>query len=445
MPLHIRLALLPLLAGVMLAATPVMGQDLGLSAEAEALVAAVEPKVIEMRRDFHRHPELSNREVRTAQKIAERLEALGIEVQTGVAHTGVVGLLRGGRPGPVLALRADMDALPVTERTDVPFASKEKAVFNGQEVGVMHACGHDTHMAILLGAAEVLSQMRDELPGTVKFIFQPAEEGAPQGEEGGAELMVKEGVLSNPDVDAVVGLHIWSNVEVGTIEYRPGGTMASVDDFRILVRGEQTHGANPWGGVDPIVASAQIISALQTIVSRQVDVTKNPAVVTVGSIHGGVRSNIIPEEVELVGTLRALSDEDRILLHDGVRRIATRVAEGLGATAEVQIPYSVHYPVTYNDPALTAELVPVLEAVAGAGDVRLTPAHTGAEDFSFFAREVPGFFFFLGGRPSDVPREEATRHHTPDFYVDEGGLGLGVRAFTAMTLHYLRTHAAAAR
>jgi amidohydrolase len=413
---------------------PALGEDV------EALIAAVEPKVIAWRRDFHEHPELSNREFETAAKVADHLRSLGLEVETEVAHTGVVALLRGGRPGPVVALRADMDGLPVTERVDVPFASRATGIYNGEEVGVMHACGHDTHIAILMGVAEVLTSIREEVPGTVKFIFQPAEEGAPEGEEGGAELMVEEGVLTNPDVDAAFALHISSKGEVGHISYNPRGTYASADDFRITVRGKQTHGAYPWSGVDPIVTSAHIITALQTIVSRQMEVTHNAAVVTIGKIEGGVRSNIIPEEVEMIGTLRALDPDDRLAIHESVRRIATNVAESMGATAEVQIPLSTSYPVTYNDPELTAQMLPVLEAVAGADRVQLTPAQTGAEDFAFFAERVPGFYIRLGGRPGDVAREDASDHHTPDFYVDDSGLGLGVRAMTAMALHYMNTH-----
>ncbi|MEO7648710.1 MAG: amidohydrolase [Gemmatimonadaceae bacterium] len=412
-----------------------------LSSSAEARIVALEPRVIAWRRDIHQHPELGNREVRTAGIIAAHLRTLGIEVQTGVAHTGVVGVLRGGRPGPTVALRADMDALPVTERVDLPFASKATGTYNGQTVGVMHACGHDTHVAILMGAAEVLAGMRDELAGTVKFIFQPAEEGAPQGEQGGAELMVKEGVLDNPAVDAVFGLHISSQEEVGGLYYTPRGAMASSDDYRILVKGRQTHGASPWNGVDPVVTAAHIVTALQTIVSRNVNLTENPAVVTVGKITGGVRSNIVPEQVELIGTLRALDPDDRQLLHERVRSIAQNTAAAMGATVEVSIPFSMSYPVTYNDTSLTLKAVPVLQAVAGANHVTVLPPKTGAEDFSFFAERVPGFYFGLGGRPSNVSKADAPAHHTPDFYVDEGSLRLGVRAMTALAVNFLRTEA----
>lgn len=411
-----------------------------LSEEMETMITEIDDRVVAWRRHFHEHPELSNREFDTAEYVAEHLRSLDIEVETGVAHTGVVGILRGDPDGPVVGLRADMDALPVPERADLPFASEATGTYNGEEVPVSHACGHDTHMAMLMGVAEVLAANRDELPGTVKFIFQPAEEGAPEGEEGGAELMVKEGVLENPDVDAVFALHIISTQELGTIEVRPGGMWASVDDFRITVRGEQSHGAYPWQSVDPIVTSAQIINSLQTIVSRNHNVTETPAVVTVGKINGGVRSNIVPEEVEMVGTIRALDPEARERIHERVRQIATRTAESMGATAEVEIPMSVSYPVTMNDRALTESMVPVLESVAGAENVSAGRPVTGAEDFAFFAQEVPGLYLRLGGRPADVSAEDAPDHHTPDFYVDDSRLEVGVRAMTAMTLQYLGEH-----
>ncbi|HUO86343.1 MAG TPA: amidohydrolase [Thermoanaerobaculia bacterium] len=423
----------------------VLAQPSALSAanpEVEALCAAVDPRVIDWRRDIHRYPELSNREVRTAAKVADHLRGLGIEVTTGVAHTGVVGLLRGGRPVPVVALRADMDALPVTERVDLPFASRETATYGGQTVGVMHACGHDAHVAILMGVAEVLAGVRDELPGTVKLIFQPAEEGAPEGEEGGAEMMVAEGVLADPAVDAIFGLHVGADLDVGTIWTRPGGLMASADDFRIVVHGKQTHGSRPWSGIDPIVTSAMIVTGLQTIVSRQMPLTESAAVVTVGSIQGGVRSNIIPERVEMVGTVRAFDEEVRATIHDRVRRMATTIAESMGARAVVTIPLTTAYPVTTNDPELLARMMPSLEAVAGPGNVRTSNPITGAEDFSFFARQVPGLFFFLGVKPPDVAAEDAAPHHTPDFFVDESGLPLGVRALVRLTLDYLESGAA---
>ncbi len=397
----------------------------------------IEAKLIKWRRDFHENPELGNNETRTAQIVATHLKSLGIDVKTGVAKTGVVGILKGGKPGPVVALRADMDGLPVTERVDIPFASKVKKQFNGQEVSVMHACGHDSHMAILMGVAEVLAAEKNNIKGTVKFIFQPAEEGPPFGEEGGAELMVKEGVLENPKVDVVFGLHINSQTEVGTITYRPGGTMAAVNDMQIIVKGKQAHGAYPWSSVDPIVVSAQIINALQTIVSRNLNVTENAGVVTIGSIHGGVRSNIIPEEVKMMGTVRNLSKEDEAYFKERIITIATKTAEAAGATAEVKIPFSVHYPLTYNDPALTVRMLPTLQMAAGKDNVKLKPAVTGAEDFSFFQEKVPGLFIFLGGMPKGQDPKKAPSHHTPDFFIDESGFTLGVKALSNLALDYM--------
>ncbi|TQV89142.1 amidohydrolase [Aliikangiella coralliicola] len=422
----------------LLLANHVYSQQRDQNISLDSLVDSVENKVIKWRRHFHQFPELSNREFKTAKTVAAHLRSLGLEVKTGIAHTGVVGILRGGLPGKVVALRADMDALPVTERVDLPFASTQVAEYAGQKVGVMHACGHDTHTAILMGVAEVLSKIRDKIPGTVKFIFQPAEEGVPVGEEGGAELMVKEGVLKNPDVSAIFGLHISSQTRVGTIGYRPGGMMASVDDFRILVKGQQTHGSAPWNGVDPIVISSQIINSLQTIVSRQMQLTKQAAVVTIGSIHGGVRSNIIPEEVEMIGTIRALDADMREKIHQKVRQIATGVAESMGASVKIDLPMSSSYPVTYNTPELVKQMLPTMKRQAGEGRVVLIDAITGAEDFSFFAKEVPGFYFFLGGRPVDVPPEKAPAHHTPDFYIDESGMKLGVQTLANMALDYLQ-------
>lgn len=397
----------------------------------------VEPKVIAWRRDFHEHPELGNREIRTAGIIAKHLQDLGMEVKTGVGVTGVVGILKGGKPGPVVALRADMDGLPVTERVPVPFASKVKAQYNGQEVGVMHACGHDTHVAILMGVAEVLTSMKKDIKGTVKFIFQPAEEGAPKGEEGGAELMVKQGVLENPKVDVIFGLHINSQTEVGKITYRPGGVMAAVNDMRIVIKGRQAHGASPWSSVDPIVVSAQIINSLQTVVSRNLNITQNAGVVTIGSIHGGVRSNIIPEQVEMFGTIRTLGKDDEKMVIDRIRTIAVKTAEAAGAVAEVEIPYSSHYPVTFNDLALTSQMLPSLQKSAGADKVVLIPAATGAEDFSFFQEKVPGLFIFLGGMPKGKDPVTSPSHHTPDFFIDESGFTLGVNTLANLTLDYM--------
>ncbi len=400
----------------------------------DRLADDIEDRVIEWRRDLHEHPELSNREFRTSALVAEHLRTLGLEVSTGIAHTGVIGILHGGHPGPVVALRADMDGLPVTERVDVPFASKVRDVYNDQDVGVMHACGHDTHVAMLMGVASTLSRMKDDLRGTVKFIFQPAEEGAPNGEGGGAEMMVEEGVLTDPEVDVIFGLHIDAARDVGKIGYRPGGIMASVDDFQIIVHGKQTHGSRPWGGVDPIVTAAQIINGLQTIVSRQMPLTKNAAVVTIGSIHGGVRSNIIPEKLVMLGTIRALDEEMRQTIHERIRRTAVKSA---GARAEVTIPYSSSYPITYNDPDLVRQMLPSLHETAGEKNVELIDALTIAEDFSYFAREVPGLFYFLGGKPLSVSASEAAPHHTPDFFVDESGMKLGVRTLSNLALDYM--------
>jgi amidohydrolase len=406
-------------------------------AEVTKRADAITEKVINWRRDFHEHPELGNNEIRTAEIIAKHLKALGIEVKTGVAKTGVVGVLIGGKPGPVVALRADMDALPVTERVPIPFASKVKTTYNGQEVGVMHACGHDSHVAILMGVAEVLAGMKKDISGTVKFIFQPAEEGAPVGEEGGAELMVKEGVLQNPKVDVIFGLHINSQTPVGQINYRPGGTMAGVNDMKITVTGKQAHGAYPWSSIDPIVVSAQIINSLQTIVSRNLNITENPGVVTIGSIQGGVRSNIIPEKVEMLGTVRNLTPADEKMFIERIKTIAIKTGEAAGAKVEVLIPYSSHYPVTFNDVALTEKMLPSLQATAGAINVKLKPPVTGAEDFSFYQEKVPGLFIFLGGMPKDQDPLKAPSHHTPDFFLDESGFTLGVKALCNLTLDYM--------
>ncbi len=426
--------LLPLL---LLSSIAVFSQTDNVRNKIIAAADKIEPKVIAWRRDIHEHPELGNNEIRTAGIIARQLQSLGIQVKTGVAKTGVVGILKGGYPGPVVALRADMDALPVTERTDVPFASKVKAMYNGQEVGVMHACGHDSHVAILMGVAEILSSMKKDLKGTVKFIFQPAEEGAPAGEEGGAELMVKVGVMENPKVDVVFGLHINSQTEVGKITYRPGGTMAGVNDMKIVVKGRSAHGAYPWSAIDPIVVSAEIINNLQTIVSRNLNITENAGVVTIGSIHGGNRSNIIPEQVEMMGTIRAFSKEDEKMLIERIKQVATKTAEAQGATAEVTIPFSSHYPVTFNDVALTEKMLPSLRKTAGEANVLLKPPVTGAEDFSFYQEKAPGLFFFLGGMAKGGDPKTAPSHHTPDFFIDESGFKLGVEALVNLTVDYM--------
>jgi amidohydrolase len=406
-----------------------------LQSKVDQLAKEIEPKVIEWRRNIHQNPELSNREVKTAAKVAEHLKSLGIEVTTGVAKTGVVGILKGSKPGPVLALRADMDALPVTERNDLPFASKEKTVFNGQETGVMHACGHDAHVAILMGVAEILAKNKSELKGTIKFIFQPAEEGPPAGEEGGADLMVKEGVLENPKVDAIFGLHVSALTPVGRITYRPMGLMAASDWFTIKVYGKQAHGSAPWMGVDPIVVSAQIINSLQTIVSRNMELTKEAAVVTVGRISSGIRENIIPEYAEMAGTIRTLDADMQKKVHQRIREIATKVAESAGARAEVTIDSKT--PVTYNDPALTEKVVASLNRAAGEKNVIRINAQTGAEDFAYFQNKIPGFYFFVGACPPSQDPAKAASHHTPDFMMDEASMITGVKAMLHLTLDYM--------
>lgn len=398
---------------------------------------SLQSQVVAWRRDFHEHPELGNREVRTSGIVADYLRSLGLEVKTGIATTGVVGVLKGGKPGPVIALRSDMDALPVTERTPVPFASKVTTTYKGEQVGVMHACGHDSHMAMLMCVAKILSSMKSELHGTVKFIFQPAEEGVPTGEVGGAEEMVKEGVMENPKVDVVFGMHIFSFMPVGTITYHSGGAMAGVNDMKIVVTGKSSHGAQPWSGVDPIVVSAQIINNLQTIVSRNVNLTQNPAIVTIGAIKGGNRSNIIPEKVEMLGTLRTFSAKDEQLLITRVKQIVTKTAEAEGATAEATIPYESHYPVTYNNPQLTAQMLPTLQGVAGTDNVIAGPALTGSEDFSFFANKAPGLFIFLGGMPKGGDAATVPVNHSPDFFIDESAFPLGVKAMCNLTLDYM--------
>ncbi len=398
-------------------------------------LAKIESKVIEWRRYFHENPELSNREFNTAKKIEEHLRNLKLEVQTGVAKTGVVALLKGKRPGKVIALRADIDGLPVTERTDVPFKSKVTSKFLDKETGVMHACGHDTHIAIMMGVAEVLSKNND-FAGTVKFIFQPAEEGPPPGEEGGAKLMVKEGVLENPKVDAIFGLHISASTDVGVIEYKPGGTMAAVERFVIHVKGKQTHGSRPWGGVDPILISAKIIDGLQTIISRESPLVKEAAVISVGKITSGVRFNIIPESAEMIGTVRTLDPKMRELILRRMAEMVPAIAKAYGGEATIENESNTV--ITYNDLELTTQVLPSLEKTAGKENVKLIKAITGGEDFSYFQEVVPGFYFFLGGKPIDVKKEDAAPHHTPDFYIDESGLLLGVKAFTQIVYDYLK-------
>jgi amidohydrolase len=422
----------------MLLLSPMVTASQSLSTEIDKLIAAVEPQLIQWRRHLHQHPELSNREIETARYVAEQLRSFGLEPQTGVAGTGVVALLRGGRPGPVVALRADMDGLPVREEVKLPFASTATAEYEGNTVGVMHACGHDTHVAMLLATAKVLSQIKDRLPGSVKFIFQPAEEGAPLDERpAGAERMVADGVMQNPKVDAVFGLHVFANVPTGTITYRSGPFMAAADQFEILVTGKQTHGSAPWRGVDPIVVGAQIVTALQTIVSRSVDITQLPAIVSVGQFQSGVRNNIIPETARLVGTIRTFDDAVQNDIHARVKKIAEGVAAGAGATVDVKIHRG--YPVTSNDPALTARMLPTLERVA-PGRVRQSELITGAEDFTYFQRQAPGLFVFLGITPPEQAGK-APANHSPLFFVDENALPTGVRALTNLAVDYLSSPA----
>ncbi len=398
-------------------------------------INSVEVQVIDWRHYFHENPELSNREFNTAKKIADHLKKLGFDVTEKVAHTGVVGVLKGDYPGKVVALRADIDALPVTERNDLPFKSNVTTTFLGQETGVMHACGHDTHIAILMGVAEVLSKHKDLLHGTVKFIFQPAEEGPPPGEEAGASLMIKEGVLKNPDVDVIFGLHIGSGSPVGTIEYKPGGTMAAVERFVVNVKGKQTHGSRPWGGVDPIYISAKIIDGFQSIISRESDLTNEAAVITVGKITSGVRFNIIPESAELIGTVRTLDPKMRDKIMSRMDEMARDIAKAYGGEATIE--WQSNTVITYNDLELTQQMLPSLEAAAGKENVKLVKATTGGEDFSYFQEEVPGLYFFLGGMTPG--NKESFPHHTPDFMIDDSSMLLGVKSFCQLTLDYLNT------
>ncbi|MBT8292054.1 MAG: amidohydrolase [Eudoraea sp.] len=413
----------------LLVGTIVLAQGTDLSNDYEL----IEGKVIKWRREIHQNPELSNREFKTAEKIAAHLKSLGIAVQTGVAHTGVVGILKGDQPGKVVALRADIDALPVTERNDLAFKSTVTAEFLGEQVGVMHACGHDTHTAILMGVAEVLSKNKDKIKGTVKFIFQPAEEGAPPGEEGGAIMMVKEGVLKTPDVDAIFGLHIKSEIPIGVIRYKSGGTMAAAQRFVINVKGKQSHGSQPWLGIDPILISAKIIDGLQTIISRESDLTNEAAVISVGKIKSGVRFNIIPESAELIGTIRTLDYDMQKMINRRMEEMVPAIAKAYGGDATIDIQTMTA--ITYNDPDLVVKMLPTMQRVGGKENIQIQKAITGAEDFSYFQEQVPGFFFFLGGMAPGTT--ESFPHHTPDFIIDDSGLTLGVKTLTEMSLDYL--------
>lgn len=407
-----------------------------LKAKMDKMALAIEPKVIAWRRDLHQNPELSNREFKTAEKVAAHLRSLKFdEVKTGIAKTGVIGVLKGGKPGPTVALRADMDGLPVTERGDLPFKSLVKTTYNNQPTGVMHACGHDTHVAILMGTAEVMASVRSELAGTFVFLFQPSEEGAPTGELGGAGEMIKEGALDNPKVETIFGLHINSQTEVGTMTYRSGGTMASSDRLYITIKGKQTHGANPWDGVDPIVTGAQIIMGLQTVVSRMTPLNQSAGVVTIGMFQAGNRENIIPEEAKLMGTIRCLDPKIQLQMHENIKKVVKGIAESAGATAEVRI--DLGNPVTYNNPELTKKMLPSLEdAAGGEQNVRVTVPATGAEDFAKYQEKIPGFFFFLGGMSKGKAAVDVAPHHTPDFFIDEAGFTLGVKAFCHLVVDY---------
>lgn len=404
----------------------------------EKMVTQTEKDVIEWRHWFHENAELSNREFKTAERIEAILRDIGYEPQTGVAKTGVVAILKGGKPGPVVGLRADIDGLPVKERVELPWASKQMAEYNGEMVPVMHACGHDTHIGILLGVAKMLWEIKDQVPGTVKFIFQPAEEGAPKGEEGGAQLMVKEGVLKNPDVDVIFGLHINAQSPVGLIKVRPEGIMAAVNSMRIDIKGKQAHGSAPWDGIDPVVTAAQIINNLQTIVSRNMKLTEAPAVITIGAIHGGVRYNIIPEDLYMLGTIRTLDADMRTQVLQRIREVATKTAESNNAEIDVWIDEG--YPVTYNDVSLYDQMLPSLKRAAGEENVEIIKPITGAEDFSFYQEQVPGLFFFVGGCPPDKDPSKVAGHHTPDFYVDDSGMALGMNAMMRLTLDYLNNN-----
>lgn len=426
-----------LLVGIVIISKQLSAQSDIAKLKEKAAVAAdkIEPRCIAWRRDFHQNPELGNNEFRTSKIIAEHLKRLGLEVKEGVAKTGVVGILKGAKPGPCIALRADIDGLPITERADIPFASKQKTTYSGQQVGVMHACGHDTHTAMLMSVAEILSGMKNEIKGTIKFIFQPAEEGPPEGEEGGAELMVKEGVMENPKVDVIFGLHIESDIEAGRIEYKPGAFMAAADWFSIKVKGKGSHGSQPWKGIDPIQVAAQIIDGLQNIVSRQMELTKAPVVITVGKIHGGVRQNIIPEDCQLDGTIRTLDSAMQKEVHQRIRWTAAKIAEASGATAEVS--FSGKTLVTYNNPELVKKMIPSLESAAGTGNVKERNWVTGAEDFSYYGTKAPAFFFYLGGMPKGKDPKTAPPHHTADFYVDESGMKTGIKAFCDLVFDYM--------
>jgi amidohydrolase len=431
-----RLSLLATLIATTLASLPMHVVEASES-RAATLDAAVNAKVIAWRRDIHQHPELGNRETRTAKLVADHLRALGMEVKTGIATTGVTAVLKGGRPGPRIALRADMDALPVTERSGLPFESKATSTFRGETVGVMHACGHDAHTSILMGVAEALASMKAELPGEVMFIFQPAEEGPPDGEEGGAEEMLAQGLFKDFKPEAVFGLHVWSAMNAGKVGYRSGPAMAASDRFNIVVNGRQTHGSRPWGGIDPIVAAADIVGSAQAIVSRRQNISRLPVVVSFGAIKGGIRYNIIPDSVELIGTIRTFDEGMRQQVFADLKNVSEHVAAAHGASVVAQVPDTKGNPVTYNDPALTARMLPSLERAIGKDRVEAMDLVMGAEDFSFYAKEVPGFFFFVGATPPGQDAGKAPSNHSPEFFLDESALSVGTRALLQVSLDYL--------
>lgn len=424
-------SLLSLAVGIMACSTFSAHANINIDKE----VKSVENKVIEWRRDIHKHPELGNRETRTAAIVAKHLKSLGMQVETDIAHTGVVGFLKGAKPGPTVMLRADMDALPVTEKADVPFKSTIVTKYMGEEVGMMHACGHDTHVAMLMGTAEVLAAVKNELHGNIMFVFQPAEEGAPEGEEGGAKLMLKEGIFKKYKPEVAFGLHITSSLNSGKIGYRSGPVMASADSFDITVNGKQTHGSAPWNGVDPISTAAQIVTGVNHIVSRQIDITKEPAIVSFGKIDGGVRNNIIPDNVNMIGTIRNFDMDNREQIFSNIKTTATHIAMASGAKADVKI--NKGYPVTINNPDLTTQMLPTLKNVAGTDNVLEIPKITASEDFSFYAQEAPGLFFFLGGTPAGQDPAKAPYNHSPYFYVDESSFKVGTKALSQLAIDYL--------
>ncbi|MGG9962888.1 amidohydrolase [Ferruginibacter sp. SUN106] len=413
----------------------ITAQDISKTIDAKAV--AIQTKLVEWRRHFHEHPELGNREFKTAAYIVEQLKDLGLEIQTGVGKTGVIAILKGGKPGPCIALRADIDALPVKEKVNIPFASKDSTDYNGQRVPVMHACGHDAHTAMLIGTARVLSTMKKDIAGTIKFIFQPAEEGPPTGEEGGAALMVKEGAMDNPKVDVIFGMHIESWIPAGDIQYKSGSFMASADKFTVKVKGKSSHGSQPWLGVDPIAVSANIIEAFQQIVSRQMDLTKAPVVITVAKFNSGVRFNIIPDEAMMEGTLRTLDSKMRTDVQERMKFTAAKIAEASNATVEVNFYEKTL--VTYNTPSLVEKMVSSLQTAAGKENVRAMDWVTGAEDFSYFGTKAPAFFFYFGGMPRANDAKNAPPHHTSEFLIDDSQLYVGVKTFCQLVFDYPKT------